>query len=47
MVANGVLDANGVPWWASEILVKHDEKYMPPEVKRDSSGNAAPQAASN
>ncbi len=32
VVANGVLDANGV-FQANEVLAKHDEKYMPPEVK--------------
>jgi len=33
VVANGVLDANGV-FQASEVLAKHDEKYMPPEIKQ-------------
>ncbi len=32
VVANGALDANGV-FQASEVLAKHDEKYMPPELK--------------
>lgn len=32
VVANGVLDADGV-FQASEVLAKHDENYMPPEVK--------------
>jgi len=31
VVATGVLDANGV-MTASEVLAKHDETYMPPEV---------------
>ncbi len=31
VVAAGVLDANGV-LQASEVLAKHDENYMPPEV---------------
>ena len=31
IVANGRLDANGV-FQASEVLAKHDENYMPPEV---------------
>ncbi len=31
VVANGRLDANGL-FTASEILAKHDENYMPPEV---------------
>jgi len=33
VVANGALDANGV-FQASEVLAKHDEKYMPPEIKQ-------------
>lgn len=32
VVANGALDNNGV-FQASEVLAKHDENYMPPEVK--------------
>lgn len=32
VVANGVLDEHGV-FQANEVLAKHDEKYMPPEVK--------------
>lgn len=32
VVASGVLDSNGV-FQASEVLAKHDENYMPPEVK--------------
>lgn len=31
IVANGKLDANGV-FVAEEVLAKHDENYMPPEV---------------
>ncbi len=31
IVANGKLDGNGV-FQASEVLAKHDENYMPPEV---------------
>jgi cytochrome c-type biogenesis protein CcmE len=31
IVANGALDKNG-QFVASEVLAKHDEKYMPPEV---------------
>jgi len=38
IVANGVLDANGV-FQANEVLAKHDENYMPPEVK-DALGKA-------
>jgi cytochrome c-type biogenesis protein CcmE len=33
VVAHGRLDGNGV-FVADEVLAKHDEKYMPPEVKR-------------
>lgn len=32
VVASGVLDGNGV-FQANEVLAKHDENYMPPEVK--------------
>lgn len=32
VVASGKLDANGV-FQASEVLAKHDESYMPPEVQ--------------
>lgn len=31
IVANGKLDANGV-FQAAQVLAKHDENYMPPEV---------------
>ena len=31
VVATGALDANGT-FQATEVLAKHDEKYMPPEV---------------
>jgi cytochrome c-type biogenesis protein CcmE len=44
VVASGVLDSNGV-FQASEVLAKHDENYMPPEVK-DTLG-AKPAAAMN
>jgi cytochrome c-type biogenesis protein CcmE len=33
MVAHGRLDASGT-FQADEVLAKHDEKYMPPEVAR-------------
>ncbi len=32
IVANGKLDQQGV-FMAEEVLAKHDENYMPPEVK--------------
>jgi cytochrome c-type biogenesis protein CcmE len=31
VIAQGVLDEQGV-FQADEVLAKHDEKYMPPEV---------------
>jgi cytochrome c-type biogenesis protein CcmE len=31
VVAHGTLDANGV-FVADEVLAKHDEKYMPPQI---------------
>ena len=34
IVANGKLDTNGV-FIAQEVLAKHDENYMPPEVAKD------------
>jgi cytochrome c-type biogenesis protein CcmE len=41
VVANGVLDGQGV-FQASEVLAKHDENYMPPEVQHalDKAGTA-------
>ncbi|MFK0571056.1 cytochrome c maturation protein CcmE [Endozoicomonas sp.] len=33
VVALGVLDGNGI-FAASEVLAKHDENYMPPEVQK-------------
>lgn len=41
VVANGVLDDKGV-FQASEVLAKHDENYMPPEVQHalDKAGTA-------
>jgi cytochrome c-type biogenesis protein CcmE len=32
IIAQGKLDANGV-FQADEVLAKHDENYMPPEIK--------------
>jgi cytochrome c-type biogenesis protein CcmE len=41
VVANGRLDAGGT-FVADEVLAKHDEKYMPPEVTRSlKAGQAA------
>lgn len=47
IVALGKLNANGVVV-ADEVLAKHDEKYMPPEVKKalQDSGQSAPASAS-
>jgi len=41
VVAKGVLDAQGV-FVASELLAKHDENYMPPEVKDALAANGNP-----
>ncbi|MFI4868728.1 MAG: cytochrome c maturation protein CcmE [Steroidobacterales bacterium] len=40
VVAHGRLDANGT-FVADEVLAKHDEKYMPPEVARSLRQGAA------
>jgi cytochrome c-type biogenesis protein CcmE len=40
VVAHGRLDANGT-FVADEVLAKHDEKYMPPEVARSLQKGAA------
>jgi len=44
IIAHGTLNANGA-FVADEVLAKHDEKYMPPEVaaslKNKAAGNAA------
>ncbi|WP_206361482.1 cytochrome c maturation protein CcmE, partial [Pseudomonas viridiflava] len=47
IVALGKLDAQGVVV-ADEVLAKHDEKYMPPEVSKAlrESGQATPAPAS-
>lgn len=48
VVAHGRLDANGT-FVADEVLAKHDEKYMPPEVARSlkqaQAGGATPASA--
>ncbi len=45
VVAHGRLDANGT-FIADEVLAKHDEKYMPPEVARSlQAGQSAAAAA--
>jgi len=46
IVALGKLNAQGVVV-ADEVLAKHDEKYMPPEVTKalNESGQSAPAAA--
>ena len=41
MVAQGAFDAAG-RFTASEVLAKHDENYMPPEVARGLEQAAAP-----
>jgi cytochrome c-type biogenesis protein CcmE len=46
VVAHGHLDAHGT-FVADEVLAKHDEKYMPPEVARSlQKGSAAAQVPS-
>jgi cytochrome c-type biogenesis protein CcmE len=44
MVAHGRLDANGV-FVADEVLAKHDENYMPPEVSKSLAAGKAAAAA--
>ena len=44
IVAHGYLDANG-RFVADEVLAKHDENYMPPEVAESLSKHAAEKAA--
>lgn len=39
MVAKGKLDQNSGVFMADELLTKHDEKYMPPEVKKSLKSN--------
>ncbi|HLD76847.1 MAG TPA: cytochrome c maturation protein CcmE [Rickettsiales bacterium] len=34
VVANGIFDAKQNIFFSQELLVKHDEKYMPPEVAK-------------
>lgn len=48
IVALGKLNAQGVVVVADEVLAKHDEKYMPPEVTKalNESGQSAPVPAS-
>ena len=41
VVAHGRLNADGV-FVADEVLAKHDEKYMPPEVSRSLKDNPPP-----
>ena len=44
VVATGAMDTNG-RFVASEVLAKHDEKYMPPEVARSLKQGQAAAAA--
>jgi cytochrome c-type biogenesis protein CcmE len=46
VVALGRLDAHGT-FMADEVLAKHDEKYMPPEVARSLKAGQAAAAARN
>jgi len=43
IVAHGKLNAQGV-FIAEEVLAKHDENYMPPEVKDSLKNKSASQA---
>jgi cytochrome c-type biogenesis protein CcmE len=43
IVAHGKLNAQGV-FIAEEVLAKHDENYMPPEVKGSLKNQAVPVA---
>jgi cytochrome c-type biogenesis protein CcmE len=45
VIARGALDGNGL-FAASEVLAKHDENYMPPEVAQalEESGHTVPSA---
>ncbi len=45
VVASGVLSDSGL-FEASEVLAKHDENYMPPEVAAALEGRTAPMARS-
>jgi len=45
VVAHGRLDEHGT-FMADEVLAKHDEKYMPPEVARSLQQGSASNAAS-
>ena len=44
IIAHGRLDGNGT-FVADEVLAKHDENYMPPEVAESLAGHAAAQEA--
>src|SRR5271170_2629808 len=46
IIAHGTLNANGA-FVADEVLAKHDEKYMPPEVAASLKNKAAHNAAGN
>jgi cytochrome c-type biogenesis protein CcmE len=46
MVANGRMDASGT-FRADEVLAKHDENYMPPEVARSLQQGKAAAAGAN
>jgi cytochrome c-type biogenesis protein CcmE len=46
MVAHGRMDATGT-FHADEVLAKHDENYMPPEVARSLQQGKAAAAGAN
>ena len=46
VVADGKINTDGL-FVASEVLAKHDENYMPPEIKKSMERNQSPQQAKN
>jgi cytochrome c-type biogenesis protein CcmE len=46
IIAHGTMNANGA-FVADEVLAKHDEKYMPPEVAASLKNKAAANAAAS
>jgi cytochrome c-type biogenesis protein CcmE len=47
MIAKGIWDQANNVFIASELLTKHDEKYMPPEIKKAVEKNAEYQKSHN
>ena len=40
VVAQGILNADKTEFFSRELLIKHDEKYMPPEVAKSLKTNS-------